>query len=154
MHPKDAPTATPEECLHDILDVVTCIRNGYFTCRLREEMPGDAGQIAKVINELLDLLKAFRSEQLRLCEEIGVTGRLGGQVALPDCTGAWREMADSLNRLGVNITCQQRNANGVLRDHLLGDTESRMTARFIAGEFREFHETLDRYLDRADSRSK
>ena len=148
MHPKDAPTATPEQCLRDILDVVTCLRNGHFTGRLRPEMPGDAGEIAKVLNEHLDLLEAFRSEHLRLMEEIGVTGRLGGQAALPDCTGAWREMADATNRLGVNMTCQARDIGNVLREHLNGNTSARMTAKYIAGEFREFREQLNALLDR------
>jgi hypothetical protein len=153
MHPKDTPTATPEQCLHEILDVVSSMRNGYFSCRLLQEMPGDAGRIAKAVNELLDLLKAFRSEHHRLVEEIGVTGRLGGQIALPDCTGAWREMADASNRLGVNMTCQARDVGNVLRDQLRGETQSRMTCTFIAGEFREIREMLNELLDRAAAKT-
>ena len=153
MQLKDIPNLTPEQCLHEILDVVTNLRNGYFTGRLREEMPGDAGKIAKAVNELLDLLEVFRSEHHRLTEEIGVTGRLGGQAALPDCTGAWREMADETNRLGVNITCQVRDIGNVVRDQLRGETQSRMTCTFIAGEFREIRETLNELLDRAMTKS-
>jgi hypothetical protein len=115
-------------------------------------MPGDAGKTAKTLNELLDLLEVFRSEHHRLMEEIGVTGRLGGQAALPDCTGAWREMADATNRLGVNITCQQRDANNIVRDQLRGQTSARMTANFIAGEYREFHEMFNELLDRVNAK--
>jgi len=154
MHPKDAPTATPEQCLREILDVVTCIRNGHLTCRLREEMPGDAGQIAKVLNNHLDLLEAFRNEHLRLTEEIGVTGRLGGQAALPECTGAWREMADATNRLGVNMTCQVRDAGNIVREQLHGNAAARMTAKYIAGEFREFREQFNELLDRVTAAAK
>jgi len=50
MHHKEAPTATAEQCLHEILDALTHIRNGYFSCRLHEDMPGDAGKIAKITN--------------------------------------------------------------------------------------------------------
>jgi hypothetical protein len=153
MQLKDIPTMTSEQCLHEILDVLTCIRNGHFTCYSAEEMPGDAGKIAKVINELLGLMQVFRREHNRLVEEIGVTGRLGGQVELPDCTGAWREMADALNRLGVNMTCQQRDACNVVTDQLRGNPQSRMTARFIAGEFREFRDLFNELLDRVESKS-
>ena len=152
MHPKDAPTASPDDCLREILDVLTCLRNGYFTCRLREEMPGLAGQVAKVVNEHLDLMQAFRAEHMRLMEEIGVTGRLGGQVELPDCTGAWREMADAINRLGVNMTCQFRDAGNIVRDQLRGEKSTRMTSRHIAGEFREFRENFNELLDRSATR--
>jgi hypothetical protein len=153
MHPKDAPNASAKECLREILDVLTCIHNGYFTCRLPENMAGDAGEIAKVVNAHLDLLEAFRAEHLRLMEEVGVTGRLGGQIALPDCTGAWREMADATNRLGVNMTCQFRDGGNVIRDQLRGETSSRMTSRHIAGEFRQFRETFNELLDRTAART-
>jgi hypothetical protein len=152
MQLKDIPTLTPEQCLHEILDVVTCIRNGHFACWLPEEMPGDAGKIARTVNELLTVLHAFRNEHQRLVEEVGVTGRLGGQVELPDCTGAWREMADALNRLGVNMTCQQRDACNVVTAQLRGDSGARMSARFIAGEFREFRESFNELLDRIEAK--
>ena len=153
MQLKDIPSLTAEQCLHEILDVVTCIRNGYFSCYCPEQMPGEAGQVAKAINELLGILQSFRREHNRLVEEIGVTGRLGGQVELPDCTGAWREMADGLNRLGVNMTCQQRDACNVVTDQLRGDANARMTAHYIAGEFREFRERLNELLDRVAARA-
>ena len=153
MHPKDAPSATPEQCLHEILDVITSVRNGYFTCRLREEMPGDAGKIAKVMNELLALLEVFRNEHHRLTEEIGVTGRLGGQVVLPDCNGAWREMANETNRMGINMTSQVRDWGNVLRDHLKGETQSRMTCTLIAGELLELRELLNEHLDRVTTKA-
>jgi hypothetical protein len=153
MHPKDAANASAEDCLGEILDVLTCIHNGYFTCRLLENMPGRAGEIAKVVNAHLDLLQAFRSEHLRLMEEVGVTGRLGGQIELPDCTGAWREMADASNRLGVNMTCQFRDGGNIVRDQLRGETGARMTSRHIAGEFRQFRECFNELLDRAAART-
>lgn len=146
MHPKDAPTASPEACLREIRDVVTCLRDGHFTARLREEMPGDAGATAAVVNELLDLLTAFRNEHLRLAEELGVTGRLGGQVALPECTGAWREMADATNRLAANLTNQVRDAGNALRARQAGEPTPRLTAANIAGEFRELRERLNDVL--------
>ena len=82
-----------------------------------------------------------------------MTGRLGGQMEVPDCTGAWREMADATNRLGVHITCQFRDGGNIVRDHLHGKTDSRMTANFIGNEFREFREMLNEHLDRVNAKS-
>ncbi len=154
MHPKDAPNATAEQVLREVLDVLTCLRNGYFTPRLMDGFPGVGGEIAKVLNEHLDLLQAFHREHLRLMEEVGVTGRLGGQVELPDCTGGWREMADATNRLGANVTCQFRNGGNVVRDLLRGELSARMTAKCIAGEYREFSENLNELADRYEQQAK
>jgi hypothetical protein len=65
---------------------------------------------------------------------------------------AGREMADATNRLGVNMTCQFRDAGNVVRDQLRGEKASRMTSRHIAGEFREFRENFNELLDRAATR--
>jgi hypothetical protein len=62
-------------------------------------------------------------------------------------------MADASNRLGVNITCQFRNGGNVVRDHLRGDTSSRMTCKNIAGEFREFREGFNELLDRVQTKA-
>lgn len=99
MRPDELPNVTPEQSLRIILDGVTSLRNGDFTCRLPEELPGDAGKIAKAFDELLDMLVVFRSEHHRIMRELGVMGRLGGRMEVPETTGAWREMVDGVNLL-------------------------------------------------------
>jgi hypothetical protein len=154
MHHKDAPTASPDEILCDILDVVTALRDGHFTTRLNEAIPGVGGRIARVLNEHLEMLVNFRTEHHRLMEEIGVTGRLGGQVEIPAISGAWKEMADEMNRMGGNLTNQFRDGCNVVRDLLHDELSSRMSARNIQGEFREFREKLNDLADRFQQQSQ
>ena len=152
MHPKEAPHATPEQILREILDVVTQLRDGHFSTHLTDNLPGVGGEIAKVLNEHLEFLKAFRNEHLRLMEEIGVTGRLGGQMWLPDdlpkCTGAWKEMVEASNLMAANLTGHFRDFGNTTRALLGGDTSARATCTFIAGEFRELREDLNALADR------
>ncbi len=152
MNPKEAPTATPEQVLSEILDVVTQLRDGHFSTHLTDTFPGVGGEIAKALNGHLEFLKAVRNEHLRLMDEIGVTGRLGGQMWLPDdlpkCTGAWRDMVEATNLMAANLTCQYRNEGNVVRAWLRGDQAARITCNMIGGEFREFREDLNELAER------
>jgi hypothetical protein len=147
MHPQEASHATDQQVLAEVLDVVTQLRNGHFSTHLTDTLPGVGGEIAKAVNEHLEFLKAFRNEHLRLMEEVGVTGRLGGQMWLPDdlpkCTGAWKDMVEATNRMAANLTCQYRDHGNTARALLRGDKDARMTCNLIAGEFREFKEEFN-----------
>ena len=139
--------------LREILDVVTQLRDGHFSAHLTDNLPGVGGEIAKALNAHFEFLKAYRDQHLRLMEEIGVTGRLGGQVWLPDdlpkCTGAWRDMAEATNRMASNLTAQVRDFGLATRAQLRGETDVRATAALIGGEFREVRESLNALADRA-----
>jgi hypothetical protein len=147
MSPKEAPTATAEQVLREILDVVKQLRDGHFSTHLTDNFSGVGGEIAKALNEHMEFLKAYRDQHLRLMEEIGVTGRLGGQMWLPDdlpkCTGAWRDMAEATNLMAANVTANFRDFGNTTRALNRGDAAARATCTFIAGEFREFREDLN-----------
>ena len=153
MHPNEAPHASDQQVLREVLDVVTQLRDGHFSAHLTDNLPGVGGDIAKALNAHLEFLKAYRDQHLRLMEEIGVTGRLGGQVWLPDdlpkCTGAWRDMAEATNRMAANLTGQVRDFAIAGNAQLRGQTEVRATATLIAGEFRELRQTLNELAARA-----
>jgi len=152
MHPHEAPHASDQQVLREILDVVTQLRDGHFSAHLTDSFPGVGGDIAKVLNEHLEFLKAFRNEHLRLMEEIGVTGRLGGQMWLPDdlpkCAGAWKDMVEATNLTAANLTCQYRDHGSTARAVLRGDKDARMTCNLIGGEFREFKEDFNSLTER------
>ncbi len=154
MHPKDAPTATSDAVLHDILDGITSLKNGHFSTHVSENLPGVGGQIAREFNALVEMLQVFRREHHRLMEEIGVTGRLGGQMEVAGTSGAWKEMLDDTNRLGVNITCQYRDGWNVARALVTGDLSARMTCTMIQGEFREFRERFNQIAGQLEEQSR
>jgi hypothetical protein len=151
MHPQQAPHATDQQVLAEVLDVVTQLRDGHFSAHLTDTLPGVGGEIAKALNEHLEFMKAFRNEHLRLMEELGVTGRLGGQMWLPDdlpkCTGAWKDMVEATNLMAANLTCQYRDHGNTAHALLRGDKDARMTCNLIAGEFREFKEEFNSLAD-------
>lgn len=153
MRIKDIPNATQEQILQNILDTLSSLKDGHFTAHMIEGFPGIAGEIAKVLNEHLEQMGKFRQEHHRLMEEVGVTGRLGGQMELPGLSGAWREMLEDVNRMGGNITGQFRDGANVVEDLLRGDLKSRMTARIIHGEFATFRQHVNELAEEFEQRA-
>src|SRR5690349_23946528 len=51
-----------------LLDVLTSLRKGNFTPRLRVKWSGDAGRIADTVNELMDVHQRFVREMSRLSQ--------------------------------------------------------------------------------------
>lgn len=153
MRIKDIPNATPEQMLQNLLDVLTSLKNGHFTAHMIEGFPGVYGEIAKVLNAHLDTLTKFRQEHHRLMEEIGVTGRLGGQMDVQGLSGAWKEMFDDVNRMGGHITGQFRDGANIVEDLLRGDLSARMTAHCIQGEFADFRVHLNKLAEEFEQRA-
>jgi hypothetical protein len=153
MYPKDAPNATPQDILQEVLDVLTALSSGHFTAYMTDNMPGIGAEIAKVLNGHLAMLQHFRGEHHRLMEEVGVTGRLGGQMEVAGVAGSWKEMFDDVNRMGAHITSQFRDGGNIVRALVRGDLAARITCRNIQGEFREFREHFNQLADQFEQRS-
>jgi methyl-accepting chemotaxis protein len=147
MRIKDIPAATTDEILHDLLDVLTHLRDGHLTARMTEGYPAPFDQIARTLNQHLDTLAALTREHHRIAEEIGVTGRLGGQMDVPNAAGQWKQMVDDTNRLAANLTDQVRDSANTVRDLLHGQPDARMTCQAIQGEFAALRRDVNRLAD-------
>jgi hypothetical protein len=89
----------------ELLDVLSSLRDGRFSARMSYNYTGRAGQVAAALNDTLELLTCFREELSRTAEELGVTGRLGGQVRLSPTAGeGWLALAADVNRAAANLT--------------------------------------------------
>jgi hypothetical protein len=158
MQHEESTAATSEELLREILDVVTQLRNGHFSAHMSEAHTGVGGEIAKVFNQHLEFLEAYQSEHLRLMEETGVTGRLGGQMELPKgmppWTGAWQHMAEATNRMVGNLTWTVREDAKTIADLAQGHKDARAFADGgIQGEFRMLRESIETLTGRTSRNS-
>jgi len=91
--------------------VVTAIAEGDLAQAMPLEVNGQPLrgpllQLAKRINRMRAQLARLASEVGRITREVGIEGRLGGQAALPDSSGAWRDLTDNVNSLAARLTSQ------------------------------------------------
>src|SRR5438270_4842477 len=67
---------------------------------------GEFLQSANIVNTMIKQLGVFTSEVTRVAREVGTEGKLGGQAQVPEVTGVWKDLTDSVNLMASNLTAQ------------------------------------------------
>ncbi|MBX9399281.1 HAMP domain-containing protein [Streptomyces sp. TRM72054] len=146
----DAPTSVAcqidETGLRRLLAGLTAVRDGDFRTRIPEDGGGLLGDIATVFNGMLDQLSRFTSEVTRVAREVGSEGRLGGQARVPDVSGSWKDLTESVNAMAGNLTTQVRNIAQVATAVACGDLSQKITVD-ARGEILELKETINTMVD-------
>ncbi|MGW0765327.1 HAMP domain-containing protein [Streptomyces sp. NPDC002676] len=135
-----------ETGLRRLLAGLTAVRDGDFRTRIPEDGGGLLGEIATVFNGMLDQLSRFTSEVTRVAREVGSEGRLGGQARVPDVSGSWKDLTDSVNAMAGNLTTQVRNIAQVATAVACGDLSQKITVD-ARGEILELKETINTMVD-------
>ena len=86
--------------VRDIAEVATAIA-------ARRPLAQDHGRRARrdpalkeTINTMVEQLRAFASEVIRVAREVGTEGKLGGQAVVPGVAGTWKDLTDNVNLAG------------------------------------------------------
>nr|BFD95595.1 HAMP domain-containing protein [Kitasatospora sp. Xyl93] len=146
-----APAPDPaEQALRQLLAGLTAVRDGDFRTRLAPDRPGVLGEIAAVFNGMADQLARVTSEVTRVAREVGSDGRLGGQAQVPDATGTWLELTDSVNAMARNLTWQVRNIAQVTTAVARGDLTQKIEVD-ARGEILELKSTVNTMVDTLSS---
>ncbi|MGW7381808.1 HAMP domain-containing protein [Streptomyces sp. NPDC054794] len=135
-----------ETGLRRLLAGLTAVRDGDFHTRIPEDGDGLLGEIATVFNGMLDQLSRFTSEVTRVAREVGSEGRLGGEARVPDVSGSWKDLTESVNAMGGNLTTQVRNIAQVATAVACGDLSQKITVD-ARGEILELKETINTMVD-------
>src|ERR1700729_3807537 len=132
--------------LEQLLAGLTAVRGGDFSIRLRENGDPLMDQIATVFNGMADQLGAFTSEVTRVAREVGTEGKLGGQAAIPNVSGTWKALTESVNAMADNLTDQVRNIAQVTTAVAQGDLTQKITVD-ARGEILELKNTINTMVD-------
>ncbi|MDB6073554.1 MAG: putative Signal transduction histidine kinase, partial [Verrucomicrobiaceae bacterium] len=91
-------------------------------------------------------LRSFASEVTRVAREVGTEGRLGVQAVVPGVAGTWKDLTDSVNAMGANLTSQVRNIAEVTTAVARGDLSRKITVD-VKGEILELKNTVNTMVD-------
>ncbi len=146
-------TTTAEEQRHDmdlaqLHDALLRLRNGDFSARLPADWKYRGGMVARVFNSLAEMLETLSQEFIRVADETGKQGYLGGQAEVFGISGRWREMYDSLNHMAEVLTMEVRRTSQTAKAWADGDASTRMDPGLIPGEFVEMQQRLNAAADR------
>jgi HAMP domain-containing protein/signal transduction histidine kinase/CheY-like chemotaxis protein len=132
--------------VRNIAEVTTAVAKGDLSRKITVDVKGEILELKKTINTMVDQLNSFGSEVTRVAREVGSEGKLGGQAYVPGVGGTWKDLTDSVNQMGSNLTSQVRNIAEVTTAVANGDL-SRKIAVDVKGEILELKNTINTMVD-------
>ncbi|MEU8677811.1 HAMP domain-containing protein, partial [Streptomyces sp. NPDC048560] len=132
--------------VRSIAQVATAVAQGDLSQKIDVDARGEILELKNTINTMVDQLSAFADEVTRVAREVGTEGRLGGQADVKGVSGTWKDLTESVNVMGDNLTAQVRSIAEVTTAVAQGDLTQkiRVDAR---GEILELKETINTMVD-------
>ncbi|HVK99993.1 MAG TPA: response regulator [Dongiaceae bacterium] len=124
--------------------------NGDLSKKITVDVRGEILQLKETINTMVEQLRSFASEVTRVAREVGTEGRLGVQAVVPGVAGTWKDLTDSVNTMGANLTAQVRNIAEVTTAVARGDLNRKITVD-VKGEILELKNTINTMVDQLNS---
>ena len=132
--------------VRNIAGVTTAVARGDLSRKITVDVKGEILELKNTINTMVDQLNAFASEVSRVAREVGTEGKLGGRAEVPDVAGTWKDLTDSVNAMGTNLTAQVRNIAEVTTAVARGDLSRKITVD-VKGEILELKDTINTMVD-------
>ncbi len=136
--------------VRNIADVTTAVAKGDLSRKITVDVQGEILELKNTINTMVDQLNSFASEVTRVALEVGTEGKLGGQAKVQGVGGTWKDLTDSVNQMGSNLTAQVRNIAEVTTAVANGDLSKKITVD-VAGEIFELKTTINTMVDQLNS---
>jgi HAMP domain-containing protein len=136
--------------VRNIAEVSTAIARGDLSKKITVNVSGEILLLKETINGMVDQLNAFGSEVTRVAREVGTEGRLGGQANVLGVGGIWKDLTDSVNSMGNNLTAQVRNIAEVSTAIARGDLSRKITVD-VKGEILELKSTINGMVDQLNA---
>src|SRR3989475_208872 len=89
--------------VRNIALVTTAVANGELSRKITVPARGEIRELKSTVNAMVDQLRAFTAEVIRVTREVGAQGKLGGQADVPGGAGRWKDLTDSINEMIVDL---------------------------------------------------
>src|SRR2546422_482926 len=136
--------------VRNIAEVATAIAGGNLSRKITVDVRGEILELKNTINTMVDQLNAFAGEVTRVGREGGTEGKLGGQASVKGVAGTWKDLTDSVNLMGSNLTAQVRNIAEVTTAVANGDLSKKITVS-VKGEILQLKNTINTMVDQLNT---
>jgi HAMP domain-containing protein/signal transduction histidine kinase/CheY-like chemotaxis protein len=136
--------------VRNIAEVTTAVAKGDLSKKITVDVKGEILELKNTINTMVDQLNSFSTEVTRVAREVGTEGKLGGQAKVKGVAGTWKDLTDSVNLMGSNLTAQVRNIAEVTTAVAKGDLSKKITVN-VEGEILELKNTINTMVDQLNS---
>jgi len=128
--------------VRNIAAVTTAVANGDLSRKITVDVKGEILELKNTVNTMVDQLNSFASEVTRVAREVGTEGKLGGQADVKGVAGTWKDLTDSVNSMGGNLTNQVRGIAKVVTAVAKGDLNQKLMVE-AKGEIAELADTIN-----------
>ena len=136
--------------VRNIAEVTTAVARGDLSRKITVDVKGEILELKNTINTMVDQLNAFAAEVTRVAREVGTDGKLGGQAQVPGVAGTWKDLTDSVNAMGGNLTVQLRDVSKVATAIANGDLSQKITVD-VSGEILQIKDTINTMVDQLNA---
>ena len=123
---------------------------GDLSRKITVDVKGEILELKNTLNTMVDQLNAFAGEVSRVAREVGTEGKLGGQANVLGVAGTWKDLTESVNSMGSNLTAQVRNIAEVSTAIANGDLSKKITVN-VSGEILQLKETINTMVDQLNA---
>jgi CheY-like chemotaxis protein/HAMP domain-containing protein len=128
--------------VRNIAEVTTAVASGDLSRKISVDAKGEILELKNTVNTMVDQLNAFANEVTRVAREVGTEGKLGGQAQVPGVGGTWKDLTDTVNVMGANLTEQVRGIAKVVTAVASGDLKQNFTIK-SKGEVAALADTIN-----------
>src|SRR3954452_22664329 len=136
--------------VRNISHVAQAVARGDLSQKITVEAKGEVAELADTMNEMTGTLAIFAEQVTSVAREVGTDGKLGGQAEVPNVSGTWKDLTESVNGMASNLTSQVRNIAQVMTAVAGGDLTQRITLD-AKGEILEQKNTTNTMVDQLSS---
>src|SRR5262249_49773496 len=113
--------------VRNIAAVTTAVANGDLSRKITVDVQGEILELKNTVNTTVDPLSSCGAAVPRVAREVGSEGKLGGQARVSGVAGVWKDLTESVNMMGSNLTAQVRNIADVTTAVANGDLSKKIT---------------------------
>ncbi|CAN5526473.1 HAMP domain-containing protein [soil metagenome] len=136
--------------VRNIAQVATAVARGDLSQKITVDAKGEILELKQTLNTMVDQLSSFADEVTRVAREVGTEGKLGGQAQVKGVAGTWKDLTDSVNGMGSNLTAQVRDIAQITTSVANGDLSQKITVD-VKGEMLELKRTINTMVDQLSS---
>ncbi len=136
--------------VRNIAQVATAVARGDLSQKITVDAKGEILELKQTLNTMVDQLSSFADEVTRVAREVGTDGKLGGQAQVKGVAGTWKDLTDSVNGMGSNLTAQVRDIAQVTTAVANGDLTQKISVN-VKGEMLELKRTINTMVDQLSS---
>lgn len=132
--------------VREIADVTQAVAKGNLDMKIHYPARGEIAQLQETINTMVEQLRTFAEEVIRVARDVGTEGVLGGQAQIAGVEGMWSELTHNVNAMAKNLTNQVRDIASVTTAVAKGDLTQKVQAE-CKGEIFQLKSTINSMVD-------